>query len=679
MRKNIAFKVISALLMLSFLASALILPLSAIEYTAGKNKASESYKEGPFYQNLLNVPLTGDNRTDVVAVALSQLGYQESDKTGVFGGTVAGGNNFTEFNYNFGAYNDTDGYGYEWCASFVSFCLLQAKCHNQTKLSDWCRNHEGDKNYIWKELSCPKWASQLRKCGYFQNSASKYGSYIPIAGDLIFFTQNGNSESHIGIVLYSDGKTVYTIEGNTSAPAGLDTNGGGVFLKSYSFTSTYIMGYGVLPYKVNNTVARIDYSGENATPGLYVASKPKNIYSSADSTTPAATLPKYSQFTVLEVLDNGRVYAECTVGDKQITGYIDNNDDRIMQISSDEQPDGYVDAKTHWGYAAGDITSYTYGNSTITHKPTATPLLVGETLGANGWVGYTRSIAAFGYSIDGGEPVWSGNFMLAFDSAVTNAGGKNAKKYNITVPTEGVEAGKHTAALLVRLTDGSIAKLESIDFELIQEGIAAPSAPEILTFSSDSITLKGTDGFEYRLGNGEWQTSTVFTGLDKDTLYSFSQRIVATDTSDASFESATLDINIASLLKLIELTSLTVKEGEISPAFAPDTLEYSVKVPFVTSLQVDAKAAEGSTVTVGEYSFSDDNTATVSITVTSPLGVERVYTLNVTREAPPATDSESTSTDEPKENGCKAYLSLSMLAFTAVATFGCAINFKKNR
>ncbi len=687
MIKKATLKVFSALLAAVFLFSALLLPISAIDYTAGKNDASDSYKAGPFYQNLLNIPLTGDNRTDVVAVALSQLGYQESDKTGEFSGTVAGGKNFTEYNYNFGAYNDTDGYGYEWCASFVSFCLLQAKCHNYTNLNDWCRNHKGDKNYIWKELSCPQWATQLRACGYFEDSANKGGDYVPIAGDLIFFTQNGSKESHIGIVLYSDGNSVYTIEGNTSAPAGLDTDGGGVFLKSYSFTSSYIMGYGVLPYKVNNAVARIDYSGKNATSGIYVASKQKNIYSSADATAPSGALPKYSQFTVIEVLDNGRVYADCNIGGKQVMCYIDNNDDRIMQITSDEKLGGYESAKKIWGYKNDAVNSYVYGNSTLTQRPAATPLLVGETLGVEGWIGYTRSIVSFGYSIDGKEPVWNSEFILALNPAVITAGGKNAKSYKITVSTDELDAGTHNAAFLVRLLDGSIAELENIEFKLIQDGVAAPSAPEVSSFTKDSVTLKATDGYEYAINGGEWQTSAVFTGLDQNTIYSFSQRIAATDTQGASFESSSLDVHIASLLKLSALASLNVKEGELSPAFDPDVLEYTLNVPYVTSLQIDALAAFGGAVSIGEYSFSEDNTATVQITVTPTVGEDRVYTLKVTREAPSTaettqTESDSNDTDTPKANGCKAFSSMSVipiLALSTVLTLGCAVNFKKKR
>ena len=153
-------------------------PASAAEYVKGANGASDSYRGSIYYKQLLAVPITGDGRTDVLAVALSQLGYKESDTSGDFGGTTGGTKNFTEYNYNFGKYNDADGYGnkYYWCASFVSFCLLQARCHNYTKLTDWCRKHTDDPNYIWREISCVQWADQLRRHGYFQNSEYRGGT-----------------------------------------------------------------------------------------------------------------------------------------------------------------------------------------------------------------------------------------------------------------------------------------------------------------------------------------------------------------------------------------------------------------------------------------------------------------------------------------------------------------------
>ena len=90
---------------------------------------SSSYKNGRYYQNYTRVPLPGDNRTDLIAIALSQLGYQEGAYNGQFSGEVSGGSNYVEYSYNMGdlglGYGGSD---YPWCACFVSWCLYQSHC-----------------------------------------------------------------------------------------------------------------------------------------------------------------------------------------------------------------------------------------------------------------------------------------------------------------------------------------------------------------------------------------------------------------------------------------------------------------------------------------------------------------------------------------------------------------------
>lgn len=317
----------------------------AASFVTGANSVSQSYRSGMYYENLNAVPITGDGRTDVVAVALSQLGYQEGDTDGQYSGTVSGKNNFTEYNRNFGDYGQGFGGSYYWCASFVSFCLLQARCHSLTKMTDWCRAHKGDSKYIWREISCSQWAQQLRQCGYFKNSISFGGSYVPIYGDLIFFTNGSENatESHIGIVLYSDGNKVYTVEGNTSSGSGVDTNGGGVYAKSYDLNNSRIRGYGVLPYAKAETKEKIDYSGKNPTLGLYAASTNKYVYESINSEKYKWLLPRGSVFEVTEICENGKVKAVCKIDGKTVTGYINNNSDRIIQLSKAEKELSYIE------------------------------------------------------------------------------------------------------------------------------------------------------------------------------------------------------------------------------------------------------------------------------------------------------------------------------------------------
>ncbi len=336
-------RVISAVLALVVVLSCLVVsvvPASAATYRNGAQSGpSSSYKNGKYYKNYLKVPITGDNRTDLLAIALSQLGYQEGASNGAFSGEVSGGQNYVEFSYNMGdlglGYGGSD---YPWCASFVSWCLYQSHCTDQATHKDLGRNHVGDYNYIWKEISCSQWVRQLKGAGYYKYSAYEGGSYTPKYGDLVFF-QNSKGVAHIGICLYTSGGRIYTVEGNTSDASGLEANGGGVYFKNYSLSTSYINGYGVLPYKSNSSVAKIDYSGANPTPGLYVANASKYIYSSETATSYSYVIPRFSVFEITKIGTNGtRLYGTfTTTTGATVTGWINNNSDRIIQLSSSEE------------------------------------------------------------------------------------------------------------------------------------------------------------------------------------------------------------------------------------------------------------------------------------------------------------------------------------------------------
>ena len=86
LKKNISIRAISMLLALLVVISCLVtgtMSASAATYRNGAQSGpSTSYKNGRYYKNYLKVPITGDNRTDVLAIALSQLGYQEGASNG---------------------------------------------------------------------------------------------------------------------------------------------------------------------------------------------------------------------------------------------------------------------------------------------------------------------------------------------------------------------------------------------------------------------------------------------------------------------------------------------------------------------------------------------------------------------------------------------------------------------
>lgn len=348
-------KIAALILAVCLVVPCFCIAISSAEYvvagTDGNTPVSESYAKSKYYTYLTDTPLTGDEPTDVIAIALSQLGYKEGNSLGELGGLSSGNGNFSEYNYNFGDFSS--GYGYHWCAAFVSFCLLQAGCHDLNTLKDWCRDHPNDSKYIWRELGCEKWRVALKGAGFFKTSIAHQSTnsqklsesydpeYIPSPGDLIFFTDNPfKTASHIGIVLYIENDMIYTIEGNTRVQDGLETDGDGVYIKAYSILDTKITGYADMPYKTDTSVQKIDYSGKTFTTGTYMSRvdiavfETKDAAVAGDSKISKATLPMYSMLSASKVYENGIFYIECVIGGQKITGYIKGTGQTIQTAAT---------------------------------------------------------------------------------------------------------------------------------------------------------------------------------------------------------------------------------------------------------------------------------------------------------------------------------------------------------
>ena len=196
----------------------LLVPVSA---DALSYSGSSSYMSGKYYRQLTAVNLTGNQRTDIVNVAKSQVGYQEGSSSSKLSGETYGGSNYTEYGRWYGMQD-------MWCAMFVSWCAKVANIpssivtyHSYTPTGlQWFKN----------------------KGQAYSRSTVASGGYKPQPGDIIYFksARNSNPTNHIGIVTSYSGNTVYTIEGNTSS-ATISTNGGAVAAKSYSISNTYIV------------------------------------------------------------------------------------------------------------------------------------------------------------------------------------------------------------------------------------------------------------------------------------------------------------------------------------------------------------------------------------------------------------------------------------------------------
>lgn len=183
--------------------------------------------------SISGVELTGNWRSDLIAVAESQLGYTESSRNYIVaedGETVKG---YTRYGAWYG-----DSYG-DWSAMFVSFCLNYADIPAEQ---------------FPQESGCARWVSELQKEEYgFYVAAT--GVYEPLAGDLIFFDRDGDGScDHVGLV-------AERTEGEQGALIGIKTIEGNVDNQvqrvSYSIGDETILGYAVLP---NNPRGRITHT-----------------------------------------------------------------------------------------------------------------------------------------------------------------------------------------------------------------------------------------------------------------------------------------------------------------------------------------------------------------------------------------------------------------------------------
>lgn len=214
-------------------------------------EASDAYKSGKYYENLKKVPKSGDQAINVVAIALSQVGYHEGDSDADFGGlNESGKGDFVEYNMIFGKIDNNIGYGYSWCASFATWCLRQAgvtieqsaQTNAKTYISSW------------------QWKRAFEAASAF----SLAEGYTPAMGDIIFFKDVDDPQlyvetSHVGIVLYSDEENVYTIEGNANTVMGNEQTFDSVAIKTHPLDSKFIVGYGKPAYENTEETAPIGW------------------------------------------------------------------------------------------------------------------------------------------------------------------------------------------------------------------------------------------------------------------------------------------------------------------------------------------------------------------------------------------------------------------------------------
>ena len=258
---------------------------------------SASYRSGKYYTQLCNVSLTGNQRTDLVNVARSQLGYHEGDNTSQLHGESSGSRNYTEYGYWYGTQvqGNSGGSYYAWCAYFISWCARQAGIPTSI-ISNASYACAGSDNGDFKNLD------------YYAR-----GSYTPKVGDLVFFCWEGNSScwDHVEIVIGVSSSEVTTLGGNTS------TNN--VKKRSWNLSNSYIRGYGVPKY-TSKLDAPYVYSIATGPWKTYVEWYPVKgatsyelrIYAANDTANPVNTVKSITNTVYGIKLSPGEYYASVT-------------------------------------------------------------------------------------------------------------------------------------------------------------------------------------------------------------------------------------------------------------------------------------------------------------------------------------------------------------------------------
>ena len=280
---------------------------------------TSEYKSGRYYQNLVSLSLSGDQSRDVIAIALSQLGYHEGNSDADFSGEKKeGSRDFVEYNVLYGKLDNDQGnglsHGYYWCASFVNWCFRQAGIPEEATAG--------------AEVSCQRWINDCKSQGIF---VSKSG-YVPREGDMIFFKDNGSSvdSTHVGLVRYSDGNKVYTVEGNTSNGGEYSSNGEYVALKSHSLSSSYIVGYVSPKYTENKSAQRVDRSSGFFSAGQYISLEELSVFYDSNVLGDLnKSIPSHTVFTVTDAEGDA-----LKVSYNGVEGYVEVTDSVIQLTTS---------------------------------------------------------------------------------------------------------------------------------------------------------------------------------------------------------------------------------------------------------------------------------------------------------------------------------------------------------
>lgn len=601
--------------------------------------------------------LSGKWAEDLVAVAKSQLGYQESTanfRLAEDGQTHKG---YTRYGAWYG-----NPYG-DWCAMFASFCLHYAQIPESS---------------VPVNSGAAAWIPQLQNVGIYDTP----DNYSPQSGDLVFFDTDANgSADHVGIVESVTDSHMTVIEGNSSDMVKENT---------YSLDDGTVVGYGKLPENPE-TVEEDNYSlkrvsrvmareiSENVTGfdlGTYVTKlslmkKVGSVWENADSFTtgddikaeivfnniPVNTiqdsdykahiaLPEQidcSKFQDTYDLYDGNTksgtytYQQAEDG----TWYIVIIFEKQYVDEAEADISGKLDLKFRWNDNAiseeGETTKVVIGNQTSEVTVTKDPNQGGESTTTGSNYSLSKSSGDLGYNEDGTayleytvtldvknettgpltlhDILYSTNFDIDGEPTISDSA------YNVKFENKNAETNNQVEADLVI---GSVDQTISVGKYTIQYKVKTKNTANITSDSvHNSITLQDTEGNTYSADDYKTISSSTITkggvAVSENgttyidwSIYLNSGSYVQNITTPVKFEDTIpegLKLNGSSEVvvekydpdgRLIESTSASVTDNKIE--YTTDTGRFYYKITYRTEI-IDS-------LPIGNTTFSNTGNVT---------------------------------------------------------------------
>lgn len=248
------------------------------------------------------------------------------------------------------------------------------------------------------------------------------------------------------------------------------------------------------------------------------------------------------------------------------------------------------------------------------------------------------------------ESLGAGGSDTLFRITVTAEDGETQRVYQVTVhrqeKEEEPELSQDTRLLSLLPETGELVP----EFEpgILEYSLTVPYEVTAMTFSAQPAEGASCRVNRKNLGAGGSATLFLLTVTAEDGESKRVYQVTVHRQEKEEEEKPTLSQDA-------RLLSLTPEQGQLSPAFDPEVLEYRLTVPFeVTTMTFDAQPAEGASYRVNRKNLGAGGSSTLfTLTVTAEDGTaKRVYQVTVYRQEKAAAASPSpTRTPSPVSVG----------------------------